>query len=401
MTEAAGRYRWALLAAVFGLYLGFGVVASSLAPLVGTISEDLGLSRSQMGVVLGAWQFVYLASSVPAGRLLDRLGLRWGLLLGIGLVAASGFLRAAAVGWGSLLLAVGVFGLGGPLISIGMPTLVSAWFSGDARGPATGAAAGGPVVGSVITLLSANGLLMPLYGDRWRLVVATYAVIAALAGVVWLVVTARVPAAVEAPWRPAAGRAVGSRQLLREPVMRIVLIMATGTFFVNHALGNWLPEMLRDGGLSASAASAWAAIPSLVGLAGGIAVPRLAVPRLRRAVLAACYLVLGAGVVSLVGDWSSFTVVGLLAIGAMRSAALPIAMLFLMDSPRVGPANMAGASALYFTAGEIGGVTGPLTVGVLADRSGGFATAQWSLAGVTLVLASLALSRSLRAEGSR
>ncbi|MCP3912850.1 MAG: MFS transporter [Actinomycetia bacterium] len=398
MTGSAGRYRWVLLAAVFGLYLGFGVVASSLAPLVGPISDDLGLSRSQMGLVLGAWQFVYLASSVPAGRLLDRMGLRWGLLLGIGLVAASGLLRAAAVGWGSLLLAVGVFGLGGPLISIGTPTLVSAWFSGDSRGPATGAAGGGPVVGSVITLLTANGLLMPAYDDRWRLVVATYAVLAAGVGVVWLVVTARVPDGIEDPWRPAAGKSLGSLQLLREPVVRIVLILATGTFFVNHALGNWLPEMLRDGGLSASAASAWAAIPSLVGLAGGVVVPRLAVPHLRRAVLASCYLVLGLGVLGLLGDWSALSVVGLVAIGAMRSAVLPIAMLFLMDAPRVGPANMAGASALYFTAGEIGGVTGPLTVGVLADLSGGFATAQWTLAGVTLVLAMLALGRNLAFE---
>ena len=176
------RYRWVLLASLFGIYLGFGVVASSPAPIVGTISTDLGLSRSQMGLVLGIWQFVYLASSVPAGRFLDRVGLRWGLLVGIVLVALSGLLRALAVGWGSLLVAVGVFGLGGPLISIGSPTLVSAWFVGDARGPATGAAAGGPVVGSVITLLSANGVLMPLYDDRWRLVVATYASGCAVSG---------------------------------------------------------------------------------------------------------------------------------------------------------------------------------------------------------------------------
>ncbi|MGF1600238.1 MAG: MFS transporter [Acidimicrobiales bacterium] len=141
-----GRYRWALLTAAWGLYVGFGLVSSSLAPLVGTIADDLGLSRAQMGTVLGAWPLVYLVVAVPVGRLLGRIGLRWGLAVGIGLVCVSGLLRSLATGWGGLFAAVAVFGLGGPLISIGTPALVSGWFTGDARGPTTGAAVSGPVV---------------------------------------------------------------------------------------------------------------------------------------------------------------------------------------------------------------------------------------------------------------
>lgn len=130
------------------------------------MAEDLDLSRSQMGAVLGAWQFVYLGAAIPAGKYLDRFGLRAGLITGIVLITASGLLRTRADSWVELLAAVAVFGLGGSLVSVGAPTLVSRWFAPEERGLATGIAVSGPVVGSMVTLLTANSLLMPAFGGR-------------------------------------------------------------------------------------------------------------------------------------------------------------------------------------------------------------------------------------------
>lgn len=381
-------YRWRLLAAASGLYIGFGVVAASFSPLVGVIADDLDLTLGQMGAVLGAWQFVYLFAAIPAGRYLDRVGLRVGLGTGIALIVASGLLRAAAGGWFGLLAAVGVFGLGGPLVSIGVPTLVSSWFDSAERGLATGIAVSGPVVGSIITLLTANSILMPLFDDRWRLVVVTFAAFAALFGVAWFAVTARPPASVGEPWHRSAIGRLDSRALLAVPIVRLILVIAIATFFVNHALANWLPEMLTDAGLTRTSASTWAAVISLSGLLASLTLPRFADSRRRRPMLIGSYVVLGLGLVPLVGGWGVATAIGLLLVGAMRAIVLPIAMLFMMESDDVGPTNMAGASALYFTAGEIGGVTGPLAVGVIAD-DGGFVPAVWLLVGVALGLAAL------------
>jgi nitrate/nitrite transporter NarK len=41
---------------------------------------------------------------------------------------------------------------------------------------------------------------------------------------------------------------------------------------------------------------------------------------------------------------------------------------------------MAAAAGMYFTAGEIGGVLGPLTIGTLYDVTGGFSAALYFLA---------------------
>lgn len=361
-----------------------------MAPLVGDISDDLGLSRSQMGSVLGAWQFVYLGAAIPAGKFLDRVGLRSGLLVGIALVAVSGFLRAGAGGWYSLAAAVGVFGLGGPLISIGAPTLVSAWFGPEERGLAVGIAVSGPVVGFMAALLTANAVLMPAFDDQWRLVVAAYAGVAVLLGLAFWAVTARPPVSVASPWKRSIAGRVPNRALLSVPMVRHILLLAILTFFINHAIANWLPELLRDHGLSPTSAGFWAAIVSVPGLAAGILLPRLARPEIRRPLLVIFYLLLGVGLLPLAFGWGPASAMGILLYGAMRSAVLPVAMLFLMDHDEVGPANMAGAAALYFTAGEIGGVSGPVVVGLLADR-GSFGPAVFLLVGVACALAVAAL----------
>jgi cyanate permease len=83
---------------------------------------------------------------------------------------------------------------------------------------------------------------------------------------------------------------------------------------------------------------------------------------------------------------AALLVPALMAIGLAR-AATPIDMLALMDDPDVGPDRMAPAGGLFFTAGEIGGVMGPLLTGVLAQASGSFQLPITVLAGAAFAMA--------------
>ena len=168
--------RWAVLAGVWLAYYCFGLTIVSLAPLVAEISSDLGLSRSQMGGVLGAWQLVYIGSAVPLGMLLDRTGIRRGLMLAFIMIALSVVLRSQAVGYASLFLAVALFGLGGPLVSVGAPKTISLWFEGNGRGMAMGIYMTAPMLGSMAGLSLTNGLFMPLMDGDWRAVMLLYAI---------------------------------------------------------------------------------------------------------------------------------------------------------------------------------------------------------------------------------
>ncbi|HKL63736.1 MAG TPA: MFS transporter, partial [Woeseiaceae bacterium] len=123
-----------MLAGVSLLYGCFGLLMAATAALVTPIRTDLGLSGAAMGTILGAWQFVYLFTAIPAGSLLDRFGLRPCLLAAALILAASAALRALADDYWTLLFAMMVYGMGGPLISIGAPKLVRRWFDDRSRG---------------------------------------------------------------------------------------------------------------------------------------------------------------------------------------------------------------------------------------------------------------------------
>ena len=87
-------YRWVIFSGVFGVYLGFGMVAMSLAPLVGEIRSDLNLTRGEIGIALGTWQFIYILTSPIAGRVIDRLGVGYSMTIGASLVFISGISRS-------------------------------------------------------------------------------------------------------------------------------------------------------------------------------------------------------------------------------------------------------------------------------------------------------------------
>jgi cyanate permease len=61
-------------------------------------------------------------------------------------------------------------------------------------------------------------------------------------------------------------------------------------------------------------------------------------------------------------------------------------VLCLIEARSVSSRSAGSASGLYFTAGEIGGVLGSVTIGALYDASGGFDAGLYLLTAVCLTL---------------
>ena len=389
LAPEAQRYRWAMLGGVWLTYFCFGVIAAAMAPLVQPITEDLGLSHSAMGGVLGAWPLVYIASAIPCGAFLDRVGPRRALFLAVLIIAGSGALRGLAPDHLSLFLAVGVFGLGGPLISVGAPKLITIWFETRERGLAMGIYITGPTLGGILALSITNSLLMPLLDHDWRAVMFVYAAFTGACSLVWLAIAAHPTAraverrAAAEPRRPQLQVFV---ELLRLPAVRCVLLMAIGIFFFNHGINNWLPEILRSGGMSAATAGYWASIPAAIGIAGALIIPRLALPERRVPILLALFLCAGASTLLIQYPAGPLLAGGLMVQGIARSSMMTIAVLLLMETRGLAAQSRGLAGGLFFSAAEIGGVLGPLTVGFLSDATGGFTAPLYLMTGICLVL---------------
>lgn len=384
----ASGYRWVVLGGVWLTYFCFGLTTASLAPLVKPITAELGIGNATMGAILGAWQLVYLGAAIPCGMVLDRLGARMALLLAALIMGASGAARGLASDATLLFVAVGLFGIGGPLISIGAPKLVAERFEGASRGTAMGIYITGPSLGAVTALSLTNGWLMPLTGQDWRMVLFLYAGFVAMSGIIWLAIASHPAAGVKV-----AGAVEGKkfdlgafREILGLREVRIVLVMSIGIFFINHGFNNWLPELLRSRGLSPAMAGYWASIPTVVGVVGSLIIPRLATPERRLRVMTLLFIsALAASLLLHLGPGPGLGV-GLLLQGIARSSMMTVAILLLMETPGVPKERLGLAGGMFFTAAEIGGVLGPLTIGTLSELTGGFSVPLMAVTGICVVL---------------
>ena len=361
-----------MLGALSGVYVAFGVIISSISPMLTDVRTDLGATRGQMGLALGAWAFMFILTAPVAGRFIDRFGLSLSIALGGVSMAVSALARAGAQGVGTLWLAVAIFGLGGPLISAGAPTLVTIWFSDEAeRRRAVGIYVAAPAVGGVLTLALTNSVLLPAL-QSWRAVLIAEAAFVIVTTVLWLAVST----GADSPERPtvkAGTRPEGDRSaLLRSSGVGFALATAFTIFFLNHGLSNWLPTILKElAGLSDAAASNWVAVSGVIGIFAALFLPRVATPHRRRGLLAALLALAGLGAVTLAFAPPAGAVVAVLSLG-VRAALVPVSVLILMNADGVTDRNAGLANGLWFSVGEIGGVSGPLVVGLISDTRSGF-----------------------------
>jgi len=388
-------YRWVMLGLLWLLYASFGLISRAIFPLVTPLLRDLALTYTQMGVVLGSWQLTYILAALAAGTVLDRWGVRRCLLAGAVLMSLSAGFRFFAVGFWSLLAAVAIFGAGGPMISIGGPKTIAAWFAGQGRGTAMGLYMAGPAVGGLLSLSLTNSLVMPCLGQSWRLTFVFYGLVALGAGGLWWFLS-RETEGTGAGGEAGLGKIFG--RLIRVRNVRLILLMALASFAVSHGFTSWLPKILEVSGLSPAKAGLAAAVPVATGALALVVIPRL-VPASRRgrviAVLALLTLIFLLVVSRASGGW---LLLGLAGLGVTESALLPLMLLILMDSPEVGSRHMGAAGGMYFTVAEMGGFTGPLIMGLLVDATGAFLAGVGFLAGLCLAVSALTLL--LRREGS-
>ena len=378
-----------MLAGVWCLYFSFGLTVTGLAPLVLVIEDDLNMSHTAMGSVLGAWQLVYIFSAIPCGTLLDRLGPRHALFIGGLLVAASSLGRSFATDYITLLLTVSLLGIGGPIVSVGAPKVVSIWFHGRERGLAMGIYITGPTLGGVLALTLSNSVLMPWLGDNWRNILQLWAVVATIGTCIWLLVSASPASRAMEKYLATEPRQTHRHvlgEMIKLPHVRLVLAMSLGVFMFNHALNNWLPELLRVNGMSASIAGYWAAIPTAVGVLGALLIPRYATSERRFPILVALCIAAGFASMCLHTEMGPILLFGLVLQGYVRGALTIILVLALVEMPGVQKKYAGTASGLFFSAGEIGGVAGPLTLGILYDTTGDFTTGIYLLTAIASVL---------------
>jgi len=390
------RYRWVMLALAWATYFCFGLVSFSLAPLATPIMAELKLTYTQFGIAAGAWPLIYIASSYPVGIIIDRLGLKKSLSVGILVVALSAIMRSYAIDFTSLFASVAVFGVGAPIISIGLPKLIASWFCGRERGTASGIYFTGVSMGTAFSLGATNIFILPLLGS-WRNVLLFYGIIPIIVVLLWIKfaksstgLDIETTVFKENIWKSIFG-------LLRYRNIWSIVLIGTTSFMVIHSLNNWLPKILETQNLAPTLAGILAASFSIFRIFGSLGIPRMSyIWSSRKTTVAIMLSITAVSIVILPLGNEYLALLCIASIGLFIGALSPLLLTILMDTREVGVKKMGAAGGLYFSFGEVGGVLGPVIVGLFRDLTGNFSTGLTILA--IIVGAMLIPSRFLKED---
>ena len=229
-----------IFAACLAIFV-YGMVASMLGTINPGLAARFHLDNVQTGYVALAQGLGLVIASVSVGPLMDRRGKKLGLLLGLGFVTVSLLALAASTGYGVILLAMAVLGMGGGIIITGA----------NALGSDVSESKRASVLNFLNVFVGLGGLATPfvagnlLAGDAVRVAYTA----AALTGITFIVhLFLRIPAP-----SGAAQRAL-SAAVFRRPIL---YVLASATFLYTaceFGIWNWLVKFLLTRGIPESTA---------------------------------------------------------------------------------------------------------------------------------------------------
>ncbi len=292
--ELAGTYRYWRVRTLYAMVIGYAVfyfVRKNFSIANPRIREDLGISATEMGFILGAHLIVYGVSKFLSGIVADRSNARYFMAIGLALSA----LLNLCFGFSSSIYLLGMFWIMNGLVQgSGVPPcsrMITAWFPRKSSGVAWGLWNSSHQIGGAIIALLA-GWLAVSYG--WRF---AFFVPAAIALFVAVFLVNRLRDRPEAmglphveehdghgkqadpePEREAgdAGEAPTTRELLfqhvfNQPAIWFVCFANFFVYIVRLGFLDWGTSYLEEVGLPKESGGSVIAIFEIAGLVGAFA----------------------------------------------------------------------------------------------------------------------------------
>lgn len=380
---------WLLLLGLVLVALNLRPALSSMAPVLGQVSEGLGLNASQAGL-LTTLPVLCLGLFAPLAPVLAR---RFGserVVLGILLTLALGVLVRSVLGVTGVFLGSVMAGASIGIIGVLLPGIVKRDFPQHA-GTLTGVYTMALCLGAAL----AAGATVPLarhFDDSWALGLGFWLVPALIAMLVWL------PQARQGHGLHKVAYRV--RGLWRDPLAwQVTLYMGLQSSLAYIVFG-WLPSMLIGRGLSPTEAGLVLSGSVIVQLVSSLSAPWLATRgKDQRLAIVIVMLVTLAGLFGCLyapvsGLWGWAVVLGL---GQGGTFALALTLIVLRSKDSHVAANLSSmAQGVGYTLAS----AGPFAVGLVHDLTGGWAAVGWIFAalGIGAILFGLGAGRALHVQ---
>ena len=165
-TDTESRRVAMLIGLLFGLA---GMGSSSAAIALPVMAADLDVGTGESAWVISLYALMLAVATAVYGRLADLVGIRWPLLVGVGMMTTGALLGAAAPSFELLLAARVLQGAGAASVPTLGVAIISARYAGSVRAAALGRVAGIAAALSCLGPLAGGGMEHLL---GWRAVIA-------------------------------------------------------------------------------------------------------------------------------------------------------------------------------------------------------------------------------------
>lgn len=351
----------------------------SLAPIVDTVADGLGVSPEAVGLLTGIPVLCFAVFAPFASVLLAKVGIERAIFFSLLGVFAGTCIRSA----GSFELALVGTVIIGAAITIGnvaVPVLISRDFAASA-GAVTGMYTAALNLGSVITTLITAPLAAAV-GWQWALMAWTLFMLTAM--VLWRRATAGRAATPVNLVQARADDALGP--VWRRGIAWCLMLAFAGQSFSYYAVTTWLPEILGDlQGMSDSGAGGAASLFQLFGMIGGVGVPLLVARGVSlRAVFAgmsALWLTLPLGLLLAPHLWPVWAACA----GMSQGGNFTVIFTLVVQRSRA-QSEARRMSAMVQALGYTAAAVGPFALGAIHTRTDGWTAPLLVVLGALLVM---------------
>ena len=378
-----------LLLWLAGLSLRMTVLA--VPPVIHLIRSGLGLSGTEVGLLVTLPTLLFAAVALPGAVLVSRIGAVPTLVAGLFVTGAGAAARAVAPGFSTLLLATAAMGAGIAVMQPTLPALVRRWLP-ERIGLGTAVYSNGLLVGEILPVSLTNRLVLPAVHGSWGASLAAWSVpILATA----LLVAFAAPAVDRAPGRPDSIVIARARPRWDSPATWLLGAMF-GTINVTYFATNaFLPAYLTSRGAADLIPAALTALNAGQLPAAFLMIAKAGRWQRRARPFYATGLLCLAGIAGIVAS-SRLGVVasaGVLGFGVSSAMVLALTLPALLFPPE----HVAATSAAMFTISYGGGIVASVAGGAAWDLAG---DPIWAFTPVALCSTALAVTaRALRRRG--
>jgi cyanate permease len=381
--SSGSNYRWyvlSLAALTFTFALAMQQVCMTV--LFKEISNDLGLSLVEVGMVWGIPALAALFIVLIGGLLADRYGAKRVMGVACLLAGLAGALRGIAGDFTSLALITFFFGLSAWVIPASVFKTTASWFSGRRLVVANGVVSAGMGFGFTVGAMISATILSPLLGG-WENVLFLYGAISVIIGLLWLL-TVREPEQLG----PAGSK---GGVLLRQSISRVFpnkAVWFIGLTMLGYAgciqgMIGYFPTYLRNIGWTAASADGTLAAFNGVSTLGAIPLALLVNKLgLRKAVLFPVLVITVVGVALLPVVDKAMVWVLMIMVGIARDGFMAVCLTMSTETEGVGVAYAGTAIGVVQTIFNVGSFVAPPLGNSLADANPGFPFFLWAAFGL-------------------